>query len=230
MMLLFPKQMVYWEGHHDSLSKGLFDAVERQMRSMMYRLSEEEQQQVERELMLVHESMTKAVADTLLPANTSIILKDSVQEINGFQSVLYEFNIDSIAVERLWITHDIQPYATLSLKQLHEMMRIFSKPSLLSTLRESAVWLDLLQTGLVMRSEIPQSPGYSRMLVESVKETTIPEMFFQAPDDYRQAGVHEIIRIMMGDDDPLVEPSGATPIKPPFPENKSRHPGGSFPD
>lgn len=230
MWLLFPKQMVYWEGAHDSLSDGLFDAIENQMRSMMARMPEEEQQAFENELLILKEGMKNAVADSALPVNTAIRETDSVRSILGYNADLFEFIIDSVVVERIWITHDVKPFAEIPLKQLHAMMRIFSKPSLLSTLRESTTWLELLQDGLVMRSEIPESPGKSRMQVEIVREVLIPASFFLPPEDYRKTGVHEIIQIMMGDDNPVAAPSVPSPLKPTPPGSLIRPPGSGLGD
>jgi hypothetical protein len=124
----------------------------------------------------------------------------------------------------------VNPFAEIPLKQLHAMMRIFSKPSLLSTLRESAIWLELLQDGLVMRSEIPESPGKSRMQVEIVREVPIPASFFLPPEDYRKTGVHEIIQIMMGDENPVAAPSVPSPLKPTPPGSLIRPPGSGLGD
>lgn len=230
MWLLFPKQMVYWEGAHDSLSDGIFDAIENQMRSMMARMPEEEQRAFEEELLIIKEGMKNAVADSALPVNTAIRETDSMRNILGYNADLFEFIIDSLVVERIWITHDVNPFAEIPLKQLHAMMRIFSKPSLLSTLRESAIWLELLQDGLVMRSEIPESPGKSRMQVEIVREVPIPASFFLPPEDYRKTGVHEIIQIMMGDENPVAAPSVPSPLKPTPPGSLIRPPGSGLGD
>lgn len=230
MWLLFPKQMVYWEGAHDSLSDGLFNAIENQMRSMMAKMTEEEQQAFEDELLILKDGMKNAVADSVLPTNTAILKTDSTRRILDYDADLFEFIIDSVVVERIWITHDVSPFAQIPLQQLHAMMRIFSKPSLLSTLRESTRWLELLQDGLVMRSEIPESPGKSRMQVEIVREVPIPASFFLPPEDYRKTGVHEIIQIMMGDDSPVAAPSVPSPLKPSPPGSLIRPPGSGLGD
>lgn len=223
LTIIFPRQRVFWSGEYDSLALSLFDAIEAQMSGLLARVPDTVAAEAKAEMALMRQSLKQSAVENPLPDSTAVIQRDSVKEINGLQAELYEFVIRHEVVERLWISRAVKPYAGLSLRKLNNMMRLFNKPSLLAAMRGSDVWLELLQNAIVLRSEIPASSGKSRMQVETVKEIEIPMNFFLPPDDYRPAGIHEIISIMMGEDDPIgISDDTQNTLKPSLPGNRKQ--------
>lgn len=224
--IIFPKQMVFWSGHHDSLREALFSAMGIQIQMMISQLPENEREGAELEFGKMLAELRNPVIDSLLPANFHILKTDSVSRFGGFLCQKYVFKFDTLALEELWITSEVKPYAGIDMQRLNRMMRIFSKPTLLSVFRETNEWLYLIQHGLVMRSVIPVSIGRSTMQVEKVQKTNIPLTFFEPPENYRGIGMEEVIRIIMGEEDaikldnetnrPILPGQKSSPL-PPFP-------------
>lgn len=222
--IIFPQQMVFWSGHHDSLKYALFATMGIQIQVMISQLPEQERDEADAEFEKMMEQLRNPVTDSSLPPDYRIVKTDSTMRINNYLCRKYIFQIDTLSVEELWITTDVQPYGGIDMNVLNRMMRIFSKPSVLSVFRETNEWLDLMQHGLVMRSVIPVSIGRSTMQVEKVQKTSIPSVFFKPPENYRPIGMEEVIRIIMGEEDaikpvnennkPILPTQKPTPISP----------------
>lgn len=212
--IIFPKQMSFWTGSHDSLRAELFRTVESQVLVMIEQLPEGERNQVGAEFDQMLQILKTVQPDSLLPENFKIEVTDSLLELGGYSCRKYLFVMDTVVKEELWITEQVQPYLALEMSQLNEMMRTFSKPTPLSTFRESIEWIELLKHGLVMKSVIPDSFGNSVMHVERVREAGIPPDFFNAPPDYRSIGITEVVGIMMGDTNDIKPSEGSLPKSP----------------
>lgn len=204
--IIFPKKGVYWSGNPDSLKFSLFSTLETQITIMIQQLPELERDEAESEFTHILNILKTGVTDTSLPDNAKLIATDSSIKINDFTAQKYLFVIDSITVEEFWITREVVPYKELDLVKLNEMMRVFSRPSILSVYRESKDWLDIISKGLVLRSVIPTKIGRSEMEVVTVRNAEVPLDFFEPPPTYRGIGIDEVISIMMGEDDVIKTP------------------------
>lgn len=205
--LVFPGQLVSWSGSADSLKHHFLRSVEQQIMVMVEQMPEAERERNRAELNGMIEEMRLGEQDTSLLSRFSIISTDSVAELLGHPTRKYLLKIDSLTIEQLWVTHAVQPYQTVSLTQLNAMMRLFSRPTLLSTARSTEAWMNLIAGGVVMRSVLDTPLGPNVMEVIQLRETAIREDFFLPPEHYRKIGIAEVINIMMGESGIAVTPS-----------------------
>jgi hypothetical protein len=211
--IIFPKQSVYWSGKPDSLKSVLYNTIETQMLVMIQQMPEQERVEAEADFNKVLNVMRAGIRDTILPDNAELIPTDSTMEIIDYTAQKYLFVLDSITLEEFWITREVVPYEELDLTKLNALMRVFSKPSVLSVYRETNEWLNIINKGLVLRSVIPTRFGSSEMEVISLRRAEIPSDFFSPPQSYRGIGIDEVVSIMMGEDDVIkiqdeLNPSG----------------------
>lgn len=217
--VILPKQQVFWRGHHDSLGNALYRQVEVQMSLMIAQLPENEREKASEEIQFLTTLMRSNKPDSLLPDHFRIEATDSLKQIMGYQSRKYLFMVDSIAIEEIWVTADVKPWAEIDLQRLNRMMRLFSKPNLYSAYRVSDEWLGMLSKGLLMRSVAINTLGNSVMEVSVLKQMDIRSEIFSPPVDYRKAGIDEMLNILMGGADAIgqesAEPSAPRlPVKP----------------
>jgi hypothetical protein len=212
--VIFPKMSVYWSGKPDSLKTALFNTIETQIVIMIQQMPERDRIEAEADFQKVLNEMKAGVTDSSLPDNAKLLAIDSSMKIVDYQAEKYLFVLDSITLEEFWITHEVLPYKDLNLVKLNEMMRVFSRPSMLSVYRESKEWLEIISKGLVLRSVIPTTLGKSEMEVITVRKAEIPIDFFDPPPTYRGIGIDEVISIMMGEDDVIKTPDAYNSARP----------------
>jgi hypothetical protein len=212
--IIFPKMSVFWSGKPDTLKNALFNTIETQIVVMIQQMPERDRIEAEADFMKVLNEMKAGVTDTSLPMNAKLSATDSSMKILDYQAEKYLFVLDSITLEEFWITREVVPYKELNLVKLNEMMRVFSRPSMLSVYRESKEWLEIISKGLVLRSVIPTTLGKSEMEVVTVRKAEIPVDFFDPPPTYRGIGIDEVISIMMGEDDVIKSPEDYNTSRP----------------
>ncbi|MDO8899440.1 MAG: hypothetical protein Q7V19_17435 [Bacteroidales bacterium] len=212
--VIFPKRSVFWSGKPDTLKTALFNTIETQIVVMIQQMPERDRIEAEADFKKVLNEMKAGITDTSLPVNANISATDSSMKILDYQAEKYLFILDSITLEEFWITREVVPYKELNLVKLNEMMRVFSRPSMLSVYRESKEWLEIISEGLVLRSVIPTTLGQSEMEVVTVRKAEIPVDFFDPPPTYRGIGIDEVISIMMGEDDVIKSPEDYNTSRP----------------
>lgn len=198
--LVFSKQMIFWSGKSDSLKQKFLYKVEHQMRMMIEQIPLYEREKALPELERMLAELKSGEVDSLLLQKFTFAAVDSTLTIAAHAARKYQVSYDSAVIEEVWITHDIQPYAGISLVNLNQMMRLFSRPTVFSAARECKGWLDIMHDGLMMKSAVYTALGQSTSQVMQVKEVKVRDEFFMPPPDYKAVSADEITGIMLGDD------------------------------
>lgn len=197
--LIFHQQLVYWSGSAAMLKDEFMTSIEQQVGVMMEQMTEQERDKARIEFDQLLLEMRKGAADSLVFNRFSVIQSDSVAEILGHKARQHFLLMDTIVIEEVWITNEIQPYHSISFEKLTNMMQLFSRPSVLSVARQSEVWEKVIKNGVVLRSVIKTPFGKNIMEVAQLRETPIRAEVFLPPDTYRKVITTEAIAIMMGD-------------------------------
>lgn len=205
--VIFPRQMVFWQGVADTLKQGFIRSVEQQMLMLIAEMPEHEQEKARPEFERMVNSLRHPVVDTALFSRFQLVKRDSVMQISGFPSEHFHLLFDTAVVEQLWFTQAVQPYAGISLDTLQALMQLFSRPSLLGAARESPAWKSLAANGLLMRSVVKTDIGEHVMEVTQVKKLPIREDFFLPPPGYRLVTTEEAVQIMLGENHGPSNPS-----------------------
>lgn len=226
--IILPRQKVYWRGHHDSLGAALYRHLDIQISLMIAQLPEKERDKAAEEMQFLTVLMRSHQPDSLLPDHFRIVATDSVARILNYQCRKYLFSVDSLVVEEIWMTSELKPWDQIDLRRLNQMMRLFNKPNLYSAYRVSDEWLSMLGNGLLMRSVAINSLGNSVMEVSAVRQTNVREEIFLPPDDYRKAGIEEMLNILMGGPE-AIKPDTGEPGSPKLPvKPRTTSPRGSM--
>lgn len=197
LCLIFPSKMLYWKGKPEVLRNGIIETLEVQIQVMMQQLPASERQAFQNEF---DTAMLSFGSDSLTHDFYKLIeikKMDEEESIAGLRSTRYDIVIDSIHFEQVWLTNEVEPYATTELESMLELTQIITKPSIVTSYRNSPEYIRLIKNGLVMRSVIPGPFGESVSEVGTVREADIPDALFLPPEDYRPAGLTELIQIML---------------------------------
>jgi hypothetical protein len=199
LCLVFPNKMLYWKGKPEELRKGIIETLEVQIQVMMQQLPASERQAFQNEFDTAMLSFGTESPTNDFYQLIEIKRMEEEDTIAGLQSTRYDIVIDSIHFEQVWLTNEVQPYGATELEAMLELTQIITKPTIVTAYRNSPDYIRLIKNGLVMRSVIPGPFGESISEVGTVREAKIPEILFQPPEDYRPAGLTEIIQIMLSD-------------------------------
>lgn len=197
LCLVFPNKMLFWKGKPEVLRSGIIETLEVQIQVMMQQLPANERQAFQNEF---DTAMLSFGTDSLTNDFFKLIEIKQMEEedtIAGLGSTRYDIVIDSIHFEQVWLTNEVEPYAATELESMLELTQIITKPSIVTAYRNSPEYIRLIKNGLVMRSVIPGPFGESVSEVATVREADIPDALFLPPEDYRPAGLTELIQIML---------------------------------
>lgn len=228
LTLVFPQKMFYWTGHPDTLRKALFDKLAIQVEVMLQHIAENERDSArrtfDRQLLALksgEQGFMRAIEPTIKGENRN-------DTILGRLVTPYEILSDSILLEKVWLSNDVDPYSQIDKEKLRKFTQLFSPPSRVSAFRQSEGFKNLTQNRIVMRSVMPFAYGESKTEVVVLRETNIPAEFFAPPADYRPASVEEVLEVTLDDgespevrknsspfDKPLTPSTGNTPSFPP---------------
>ncbi len=195
--LIFPVKMLYWKGIPTDLRDGIYESLERQVQVLLQQLPPRERKAMEEEF----QEMMDLFGNDTLQSNfyrlIALVETDETDEIAGLNVRRHDVLLDSASFEQVWLTTDVKPYSNTDLEAMLELMQVITKPTIVTAYRNSAEYISLIKGGLVMRSVVPSPFGQSVSEVSSVREANIPDDFFHPPADYRQAGLTEVIQIML---------------------------------
>ncbi len=228
LTLVFPQKMFYWTGHPDTLRMALFDKLAIQVEVMLQHIAENERDSArrtfDRQLLALksgEQGFMKAIEPTIIQEN----LTDTIL---GRLVTPYEILSDSVLLEKVWLSNDLDPYRQIDKEKLRRFTQLFSPPSRVSAFRQSEGFKKLTKNRIVMRSVMPFAYGESKTEVVALRETNIPAEFFAPPADYRPASVEEVLEVTLDDgespevrknsspfDKPLMPSPGNTPSFPP---------------
>lgn len=197
--LVFNKQLVYWSGSAATLKDEFMATIEQQIEVMIEQMSARDREKARVEFDSLLMEMRKAETDSLLLNRFTVTKSDSITEIVGHKARQHFIQMDTTFVEEVWISDEIKPFQSISLKQLTHMMQLFSRPTILTAARESPAWEQALENGIVLRSILKTPFGKNVMEVTQLRETPIRAEVFLPPDNYRKIITAEVIAIMMGE-------------------------------
>lgn len=227
LTLIFPEQKIYWHGRPQQLREAILNRLKQQVDEILARLPEYKRAEADssfrKDLKLFESGIQPA--DSLIPITTE--KKISNDTILGHPTIQYTFYLDSVLLESIWITEEINPYAGIDRSALREMTSIFNPPTRVAAHRESELYQQLLKNALVMRSVIPTPIGESTTEIKQISSIHIPEAFFLPPPDYKNALIEEVISITMDQDAP--EPADAGKREKIRPLNPFEQPQNTFP-
>ncbi|MBK9291045.1 MAG: hypothetical protein IPM52_05410 [Bacteroidetes bacterium] len=201
--VILPRRKIYWKGNHDTLGSALFHHLDLQIGMMIAQMPEKEREKASVEMQSLMALMRSSRPDSLLPEHFRIVSADSTKRIGEYLCHKYLFMVDTMLLEEIWVTREIQPWQGIDLKRLNQMMRLFSKPNLYTAYRVSDEWLSMLSGGMLVRSVAPNSLGGSVVEVSMVRQTGMRGEVFLPPADYRRAGVEEMLNVLMGGADAI---------------------------
>lgn len=227
LTLVFPEQKIYWHGRPQQLREAILNRLKQQVEEILARLPEyiraEADSSFRKDLKFFESG--KQLTDSLLPIKTE--KKASIDTILGHPTIQYTFYLDSVLLETIWITEEINPYAGIDRIALRKMTNIFQPPTRVAAHRESELYQQLVKNALVMRSVIPTPIGESTTEIKQISSIHIPEAFFLPPPDYKNALIEEVISITMDQDAP--EPFDAEKKEKFRPLNPFEQPQKTFP-
>ncbi len=199
--IIFPNLRAYWQGSTSDLTTSMMEAYDSQVQSLVLSLPQDQQAKFQQmydtiKMKMLHPDTT-AVASRLTLKKTA--QHDSIQ---GFAADEYLILRDSVATERFWITFDTKPYQEIDAGRFVELKNGMNPYSRQGTLLDSKPYLELLQNGLIVKSDkLSGEMVLETTVVTQIKESNIPMDFFFPPSNYRKVSLTDAFNLPEIDSD-----------------------------
>jgi hypothetical protein len=227
LTLIFPVQQIYWKGSPLQLREALLARLKQQIEEIIARLPEHSRTEADSSFSNELRLLEAGYSDSTSTANFTIEKTNDFDTIVGYAAQKHNIYLDSILLETIWTSTEINPYSGINRELLSEMTGIFSPPSRVAAHRETKLYQQFTKEILVMRSLIPTPLGESTTEIKQIKAIPVPDVFFRPPPGYKNARIEEIIAITMDQEGPIVT-NGVKPEKPiprnPFEDQKINPP------
>ncbi len=204
LTLVFPVQQIFWEGSARQLREAILNSLKQQLEEMIARLPEHIRAEADSSFRNELKILEADYSDSTLSVPLKIEKTNAFDTILGFVAQKHNIFLDSILLETIWTSEEINPYAEINSTLLREMTSIFRPPSRVQAHRETELYQQFTRENMVMRSVIPTPVGESTTEIKQIKAIPIPGDFFRPPPDYKNARIEEVIAITMDQEAPFV--------------------------
>jgi hypothetical protein len=211
--MMFPGERAYWQGTADDLKNEIRAALLKQMDRFLAEIPKEDIDIYKdyfeklKERLNAADSSSRRAEVFFKPLNTG-------DTIGGFYASVYHVFLDSLLVEKVWITNEVRPYQNTDLKILMETTAKMTPFDKEITINNSEDYISLIQKGLVVKTEkLLNAKPYYTTTVTYVKEGNIPASFFRPTDGYKKVRIFDVVN--------MSEASLLPDLKTPFDDNNA---------
>ncbi|MDD4086146.1 MAG: hypothetical protein PHP48_02805 [Bacteroidales bacterium] len=228
LTLVFPVQQIFWKGSARQLREAILNSLKQQLEEMIARLPEHSRAEADSSFRSELKLLEADNSDSTLSVPLKIEKTNAFDTILGFVVQKHNIFLDSVLLETIWTSKEINPYSGINSALFREMTSIFRPPSRVQAHRETDLYQQFTRENMVMRSVIPTPVGESTTEIKQIKGVPIPGDFFRPPPDYKNARIEEVIAITMDQEAPFVtnglKPEKTSPQNPSDEQQKIRPP------
>lgn len=194
--IIFSQYRVFWSGTIAELKASSLETYKRQMEEIIVGLPPSERKKFDS----IYLEMEKQMLDTtnLLPSNKfKLVETNNKEEILGYGTIKYNILKDSILIESIWHTTEIQPYNDINIHNMMSFMQQLKPTSGRGILTQIDEYFNLLKSGILLKSVefLPDGKTY-KAIVTNIREVNIVPDFFLPPKNYRKTALTDIIDLM----------------------------------
>jgi hypothetical protein len=222
--LLFPQDKAYWEGTAADLKEQFHEIMAKQLRLMIQHAPEKQKDTLEK----AYEHFISQKNDTL-SAQPKVVLKKTGLTATMLKHPVqqYDIMIDSVLLEKVWVTQSVKPYADVDLQKALKLSNAINPLSSRQSIPVTADYLSLLKNGVVLERTFYERGQKPKVLkVTEVRKVKIIETLFEIPANYVLMDIEQVMHMDMGRD--ILNPKFATDkekriqlsLPPPFKVNK----------
>ena len=224
IILLFPQDKAYWEGTAADLKEEFHEIMAKQLRLMIQHAPDKQKDTLEK----AYQHFISPKSDSLLPhpkvvlqntGKTATMLKHPVQQ--------YKIEIDSVLVEKIWLTQSVKPYAGIDLQKALKLANAINPLSSRQSIPVTPEYLNTLKNGAILERTFYERGEKPKVLkVMEIRKVKIIETLFEIPANYVLMDIEQVMHMDMGRD--ILNPKLATDkekriqlsLPPPFKVNK----------
>lgn len=193
--IIFSEYRVYWQGTTQDLKESNIAIYDKQMEEMLVGLPVSAQ----KELDSIYLEIRKQMLDSTEPKTNrqiSINKTNDTLSILGYSTIKYDIKTDSSIVESVWHTKEIAPYRNIDVLDMMQFMKQLDPSPAKNNIANSPDYLNLLKTGLLLKSVNYSPAGENKVEVTKVREVTLPADFFKPPENYKETSFADILNLM----------------------------------
>lgn len=194
--IVFSQYRVYWSGTIDELKISSLETYKKQMEEIISGMPPNERKEFDS----IYLEIEKQILDTATynqSKNYKLVETNEVQEILGYKSIKYNILSDSIVIESIWHTTEVQPYNDINIHRMMSFMNQLNSSSGKGVLTQLDEYFNLLKTGMLLKSVeyLPNGITYEA-IVTNIRDAKIVEDFFLPPSNYRRTSLSDILDLM----------------------------------
>lgn len=193
--MIFSQHRLYWTGTVQELKESSLDAYKRKMEEMLVGMTIESRDEFDS----LFAELEAEIMDTnfIVPErNISIQKTNETENILGFTSNKYNIMVDGKITESVWHTNDVMPYNDINIEKMMSFMSQLSGGAGKSSVNQNPDYLNLMKTGLLLKSVEYSTNNEYQVVVTNIRETTIVPEIFEPPINYTKARFSDILNLM----------------------------------
>ncbi|MAE07911.1 MAG: hypothetical protein CL661_04030 [Bacteroidetes bacterium] len=194
--IVFSQYKVFWTGTIDELKASSLETYKKQKEEILAVLPPSERN----ELDSIYLEIEKQMLDTtnhVQSNNYELVETNDKLEILGYNTTKYNILTDSIVIESIWHTTEIQPYNDVNLHRMMVFMKQLNSTSSSGIITQIDEYFNLLKSGILLKSVefLPDGNRYEAN-VTNIREVNIVSDFFLPPRNYRKTALSDILDLM----------------------------------
>lgn len=198
IVLLFPQDKAYWEGSPEQLQQQFRNMMAQQVQLMMSQAPASQRDTLQK----IYQGLTSVQPvkkDSIHRHKINIENTGLTTTLLGYNTQVYDLKMDSVLLEKIWVTQQVQPYAGLPMEEILKLTNAVNPFSGSGSIPLSPEYIDLLQNGVVLKRVhygSGNSPNVS--LVTEVKKAKITETIFEIPANYQLMTIEQVMQLDLG--------------------------------
>ena len=194
--IVFSQYKVFWSGTIDELKVSSLETYKKQMEEIISSLPPSERVEFDS----IYLEIEKQILDTStnIPSrNFELVETNNEEEILGYKAIKYNILSDSIVIESIWHTTDVQPYNDVNIHRMLAFMNQLNSSSGKAILTQLDEYFNLVKSGMLLKSVeyLPDGRTYEA-IVTNIRDVNIVADFFLPPKNYRNTTLSDILDLM----------------------------------
>ncbi len=192
--MIFSEHKAYWEGTTTEFKKSTLEAFQSQVALALGYLPESERMYYQQKYDTIFNNLR---GDSLsIKPKVKIMETDLFDSINSFYARQHEVYVDSILVEEIWVTQDINPYLDIEIKDMIEFTNQLNPMDNRNQMTQAEAYNQLMTKGMPVKSvEYQDGVVVNHTEVMKVSQNTFNDEIFRAPKGYRKVSLLDLMNM-----------------------------------
>ncbi|MBN2614162.1 MAG: hypothetical protein JXR71_00580 [Bacteroidales bacterium] len=197
IVLLFPQDKAYWEGNPTELQQQFRNMMAKQVQLMMTHAPDTQKDTLQK---IYNGLIAHPVnSDSIKSPEINVVQTGQKATMLGHPVQLYNVKMDSVLLEKIWVTLQLKPYAGLPMEETLRLTNAINPFSGNGPVPISKDYINLLKNGVVLK-RISYGSGKNPNVstVTEIREAKIIETIFEIPANYQPMNIEQVMQLDLG--------------------------------